>query len=281
MLSQVLCVKRNAYNNTVHNQITLYLNDTAEFRIKIIDGLGPVKSEIPTMDSPIDPGGSILSTRDGMRTISMTVGLYPDYQASSTVAELRQQLIGVFTPGNRVELSFNVDGVVYFIKGVVEMHEPTIFDRDPAVTVSVMCEDPYFTIPAEGTVEFTMPTALLPTIVVPYEGTAPTGFIFQFWVTGSSPTIIFQKLPAQASAMRFSISDTALNGGDIVAVNTSKGSRGVTRTRSGSSESIIGYLSGGLTDMKLTPGLNAFRCTAADTRFLSAKFVYQKKYVGL
>lgn len=280
MLSQVACITRNAYNNTVHKQATLYLNDTAEFRIKMIDGLGPVKTEIPTMDSPIDPGGSILSTRDGMRTISLTVGLYPDYGSGSTVSELRHELMGVFTPGNRVEMSFTVDGVVYFIEGVVEIHEPTIFDRDPAVTISLMCEDPYFTIPAEGIITFNMPTGLLPVIVVPYEGTAPTGFIFEFDVVATTTPITIRKMPLGVTK-RIIISNSALAVADTVIINTNKGSRGVTRVRSGGSTSILGYMSGGLSDMNLVPGLNAFHSDQAGTWFNNAKFKYQKRYAGL
>ena len=282
MLTSVIACTYNTWNSTVNKLEELYFNDYDEFRIQGIEGLGPVKADISTLSTPMDSGGVYLSSRDGMRNIVLTVGLFPDYQSGSTVSSLRERLLAVMYPKRLVELQFyKDDGECYKISGHVETHEPTLFDPNPMVQVSIICEDPYFDRVGETQTIVPVMEDGTNTFIINYDGFVDVGFVFEFNVTSvtTMDLWILQKLPRTLSNS-FGINSFRFQAGDTVRLSSVKGDRYAKYVRSSATYSILGYLTGNLTQVKLTNGANAFTLTKSGV-IHNALVKYTKRYGSL
>lgn len=284
MINELIVRKRNAFSNNIERQIAL----SSEYKIRRIDGLGPVKADIVTLPIATDAGTQFISTRNGERNIVIKIEFNPNYAAGRTITTLRRELYKVLMPGETVDLLFDVepDGLQLadsdpvgslYIQGRVESHEPDIFAENPSVVVSIICPFPYFK-GQQGLFDHGLPTSgTVRDYVVPYEGNVPVGFVFEFAVTSSA-----------SSGWMFTGRDRndyfgvagAMQAGDIFRVSTVKDDRYVRRVRGGQTQSVLGYLTGSLNDMKLYPGDNHF--TFSDPGITSNRhLMYEVLYGGL
>lgn len=117
---------------------------TDETYIRKVDGLGPVKAEIGTENFVVDDGAYMTSDRVGARNIVFRMAYNKGYSGGYDVEALRKKAYVYFPPKGLVYLYFFSNGKPYFIQGYVESHDPTIFDRNPEIMVSILCLDPYF-----------------------------------------------------------------------------------------------------------------------------------------
>lgn len=131
------------YNNFIELPLS---GTTSPYFVKNIDGLGPVKADITTSTYVTKDGGSFQNARGTIRNIVMQIGLNPSYALTDDpFGELRRALYLYFAPKSKVTMEFlstNMETV--FIEGWVESFDPTIFAKDPDMTVSIICPDPYF-----------------------------------------------------------------------------------------------------------------------------------------
>lgn len=133
--------------NESGQSIEFPLNDnSSSYFVKNIDGLGPNKADITMATYATKDGGSFQNARGNSRNIVMQLGLNPSYSASEDpYGELRRALYLYFAPKSRVILHFTSTNMeTVFIEGWVESFEPTIFSKDPDMTISIICPDPYF-----------------------------------------------------------------------------------------------------------------------------------------
>ena len=116
--------------------------------IKDIEGLGPVNAVISSIDRPNIDGEEYNRSKRTTRNLVFTIGM--DSNASEPYFKLRDKLYRLFMTNTNVRFTFEiktnlwvVDRVVA-IEGVVETCEPSIFEKDPEVVVSVLCHSSNF-----------------------------------------------------------------------------------------------------------------------------------------
>lgn len=211
-----------------------------------IDGLDPVKTSISSASFPTLPGSQYQSSHRENRNITMTIELVPDYVSTFSVSDLRNNLYNYLMPDMDVQLRFyDSNGRIVNTQGRVESFETSLFSREPAVDISIIHFDPDFistsdvSMSGNTTSSTTMTTGRL---TVPYDGTSNTGVILTlnvnrtlgaFTVYNIGPDGILQTMDFAAS----------LVSGDVLTINTIRGSKAVTLTRSGSSSSLLYGLS--------------------------------------
>jgi hypothetical protein len=285
MIKSVTVRTRNAYNNSINKELSLSLEGLSELCLRPIEGLGPVKANVNTVDLPMEAGGIYLSSKNGQRNIVFTVEFRPDWSRNSTVTALRKSLMQVMMPTNLVELIFHTDELDtdgslkdYTIKGVVETHEPSIFSKDPVVQISILCADPYFK-DSKGFITQTVPINGPSLIKVPFPGEVPNGFIWEFEVLEPSATgYSLRTNPARDT--NYMKTTYPSQSGDIFRFSTIKDNRWARHIRGGVTTSILGWFSGSLVDTKLVNGDNYFTFPeVANTKNLI--FKYERVYGGI
>lgn len=127
------------------SQRTLVMGDISDsVQIKDIQGLGPVKAAVSSSPYGNVPGEAITGASIGKRNLIFVMGLNPDW-ATQTMEELRNLLYAFFMPTFPVTLQFTSTHLpLVQIAGIVEDYAPTIFTKDPEITVSVLCGQPDF-----------------------------------------------------------------------------------------------------------------------------------------
>jgi hypothetical protein len=129
---------------------TLLLSDNGRpetdlIQVRNIDGLDPVKASVNTsplgsVDGSVYTGGNVES-----RNIVLTVHTNPDWDVWSHES-LRRFLYSYFMPKKPIKLEFYSDDMdPVQILGFVEDVQANRFTKDPEMTISVICPDPYFT----------------------------------------------------------------------------------------------------------------------------------------
>lgn len=259
---------------------TLVIDLDSEYKIKEIEGLGPVKAEISTVANSSEAGSQYLSSRDVERNIVITVGFEPNYASGSTVTSLRRALMDVFMPKFHVYLELDVEGMgTMLIDGRVESHVPNIFSEAPTVQISIICPYPYFTLKGEAPTVYTLPqgTDIL-SFDVPFDGLIPVGFLYEVTLT--------QDWTSDVSLMTGNMGEyLQVQGpflaGDVIRFSTVRGDRYVHKQSAGDWQKInlLGFFNGSLSSMKLYPGINHFDSGPAITT--AHRFTYQKVYGGI
>lgn len=132
--------------------------DEDPLQIRDIKGLGPVKATITTTELA-QRGSFPTGSNTPGRNIVMEVGYNPDW-IEHTPSSLRQKLYGYFMPEQPVTLRFfRDDGPPVEIDGFAEDCDPSIFDQDPTMHISVICPDPDFVAVSPSIVEGTAKVA--------------------------------------------------------------------------------------------------------------------------
>lgn len=124
--------------------INLPLFEDNRFRVTFVDGLNPVKADVATESYALLNRDFIENTRVGSRNIVLTLELVPDYSINQTVQDLRDELYQVMSPMDNLLIRLRTDKGTWFAWGVVESFDAPLFVQDPAVQLSILCEDPYF-----------------------------------------------------------------------------------------------------------------------------------------
>lgn len=165
--------------------------ETDLIQVRNIDGLDPVKASVNTSPRGAVAGTSYTGSSVPSRNIVLSLGLNPDWDIW-TYESLRDLLYLYFMPQKAVRLVFlREDKIPVEIYGIVESVGINHFSKDPEVTVSVVCPDPYF-IAVEPTVitgQSIRPGGA--EVIVDYQGTIETGFLTKVtYVSGAAPTNI-------------------------------------------------------------------------------------------
>lgn len=269
---------KTAYDNSVNKEVSISLDSTSEFRVTDIQGLGPVKAEIATANMPLDPGGVYLSSDAGQRNIVLTLEYAPNWEENSTVASLRQQLMSVYMPKNKVEIEIMMDGALYTIDGVVETFEPVIFAKLPSVQISIICPRPYFRN-AWSSSTYVLPVQEGNLFTVPYDGLVSTGFELSFRCNLGRTGMLFNGEPWDGMNY-MAIEGFQFLVDDIVRISSVAGNRYVLLERNSNISNLLGWFGGSLIDTQLVNGLNYFTFNEAPW-FTDVTLSYDTLYGGL
>lgn len=207
--------------------------------IRKITGLSPPDIDLFIGDYARD-GGIYQGRRVGQRNVVLNIDLNPNPALGETVSGLREMLykafVDPFADADYVKLTFHDDvGRVRYLVGYTEKFETEIFDIETMVQVSIICPDPY--------IRDDIQTSLInpsgwTTVPFTYSGTAETGFEAEIYITAATSTLTLENNgKTMVIARTFAV-------GDVVRINTNRGSRSMTVTPSGGSPaSIIAGLS--------------------------------------
>lgn len=245
-------------------------NDGTGIYLRGMEGLDPVKANLVSSSFANMDGAQYNSSRRESRNIKVMLGLDPDF-SKETVRTLRRDIYNFCMPKTEVLLRFHVfdefdtniisQNNIFEIVARVESCESPLFEKDPAVDISLMCFDPDFLVPTPvvvpgnstaGTTEFT----------VDYTGTVETGLIFQLLVNRAmdSGFTIYHRPPD--GTLRQVDFTSPLESGDVLTINTNWGSKSVIRSRAGVDSSLLYGMTPQSTWLELLPGLNHFRVYA-------------------
>lgn len=263
----------------------------AQYVIKSVDNLGPVKADIMTSIYAGMSGGIFNKSHTQQRNPVLHIGFNPDFTSSDDpYGTLRRATYPWFTPGELVELHLH-DTTLGEVRltGWVESCEPTIFVREPELTISVICPDPYLYGLSTTTVNRTGPG----TLAFTNPGTAPSGFEFELGYVNQagagSPYFKFTRTtPPEDGVMSTGWWEIQVfTKTTWIYMNTVKGNKKAVMAQSqanlytATAENVIGYVD---TWLEVAPGDNVFsldpeNVAGAPESPVTMKFV--PRYVGL
>lgn len=170
------------------DDVILPLFGQTKFPISFVDGLGPVKAEISSSPYANRDGDHFQSSRVSARNIVLTLELVPSYSSGEDPEDLRNELYGHLAPKSSVDLTLFTTKGLRRISGVVESFESPLFVQVPAVQVSILCHDPFFT----GGVKVFEPTLSYGShVYIMNEGTASTGLTLRANMSTAGSEFIF------------------------------------------------------------------------------------------
>lgn len=246
------------------NLLTLTLSDPSNgYVVQGIEGLDPVKATLVSSGFANLDGATYQTSRREPRDIKINLGLR---SRTIPVEVLRSQLYTQFMPKSEVSINFyQTDGTCVNIKGVVETCEAPPFSKEPSMVVSIVCFDPDFVGPINGTVSAALvATETQTSNTFNYAGTVPTGITFNLTATKYVSNLALCLAPAGMPESQLAF-NTPLFIGDSLIVTTTRGLRSALIKKSGTSI-FIPALSGvpsGAPWLEIQPGINTFRAWSA------------------
>lgn len=225
-----------------------------------IDGLGPVKATIVKSSFAQQDGTEFHSASTEDRNIILKLGLHPDW-ANNDIEGLRWGLYDYLMPKSPVSLRFyNDKGLVVDIAGRVETCEPDIFAKEPTMVASIICFKPDFiatddTVISGNTVSDTTATT------VSYPGTSDVGVTVVLNVNRTLTEFTIYNEAPDGNVQSLNV-ETSFAAGDVVTINTSLGSRGITLLRGGVTSQPLYAIQNPAGWTTLTKGDNGFRVYA-------------------
>jgi len=247
--------------------------------VRQIDGLGPVKATLVSTTFARLDGAQYQTSRREPRNLLFTIGLEPAYSVGDTVRSLRQKLYEFFMPKSEAKLTFHLqDGLDATINGIVESCEPSIFDKKPSVSMSIMCFDPDFFDETAVELDGNTTSSAVETLI-DYPGSVDTGIDLVLNVDRTMTSFtVYNKGPDNVlTSLDFAYD---LASGDVVQISTTPGAKTATLTRSGTTTPLLYAISPQSTWISLLPGDNYFR-VYAEGAAVPYVLTYSNRYGGL
>lgn len=282
------------FNLKVENKkgsvIELTQNES-NYQVINVEGLDPPKAQLYTNPVVNMDGEKFKSSKLEMRNLVLTVKINGDVETN------RINLYKYFGAGKWCNVYYKNGTRNVFIEGYVEAIECPLFTINQEMQVSIICPSPYFksveiiytdisVVVAGFTFPFTIDEAgiviaqLIPNRVtsVKNDGEFETGFeiVMRALADGiSTPTIY------NADTGEYLSVSVVLNKGDVLRINTNRGSKSITKIVNGVSTNVINYLSNGSTWLQLEAGVNKFTYDAGGAERLEVVFEYHHQYEGV
>lgn len=257
----------------------LGLKASDPYVLRNVDGLGPSDVDIFIADT-VDQGGVYQSRRAQGRQVVMTIGLTADYLTNVSPAKRRQDLYTFLgsNPGGVTVALLEGETVVMQTLGYISKFEPTIFDKDPAVAITLTCPSPYFQSP--NAVIYTTTNGLQngadSNIVNP--GSARSGFVAVFTFKGSTTNITLD-----VNGEQIILSDGVATN-DIFNITTIPGSRFIGVNRAGVNTNLLKFMTAASTWPQLNPGQNVVKVINSSGAYSSIVWgylAYIPNYLGV
>ena len=264
--------------NSMGEGLDLPLGDySSGYLVVDVDGLGPVKAAFTTTQLANTAGSQFRSSVRESRNVVITLGLRPDFVASSGQS-LRDGLYRFFSPGEIVTLGVFMDGeILGQLVGRTETVDPEIFVKKPSVVISVLCFDPDI-VGAQVTTD-TWASHATTTRAVEYSGTVPTGFVLSSEALTGDVSAIEIRNQSSLADTYFNFADSLLTG-DVVRFSTVKGSKYAKRSRDSAEKSVLYGVPASAVWGVLYPGSNTIRVKHTGTAF-DYSLSYFPRYGGI
>lgn len=273
-----MLTKIDVANNRGTNTTLFLDNPYTGLVLESIDGLDPVDAEITSSGLGTMDGEQYQSSRRGRRNIIFKFDVMAHYTQKSTKA-LRKELYAIFMPKTDVHFVFHFDDDESLeISGRVESFAFPLFVKEPKATISIICFDPDFKSISPTLV--TGNTALNnEELLIDYEGTTETGFIFRLPVTKPLSKVSIQQIAPDNSMNRLEF-DTPLVAGDTLHISTISGAKSANRLNGENSNSVLYGVSPQADWLNLSEGPNRLR-VYAEGAVLPFTIEYHNRYGGL
>lgn len=243
-----------------------------------IDGLGPEKASINTVEIASNDGAMFNSARVESRNIVMSLRF-----VGTNVEECRRLTYKFFPLKKTLTFEVITDERQAAITGYVESNEPDIFSKTESTKISIICPDPFFkaSLDPNVTVVFYGEEALFefpfenegnePMLEVgrinevteanvPYEGDSEVGGIFTVHAIGPAKNIRIDNLDTGETM----VINIELAEGDDLIISTVSNSKYIRRLRNGVYTNVLNSLDRKSSWFKLARGGNAFAYQAEE-----------------
>lgn len=278
--------------------VTNYLGDSiilelarpeqSGFIVKSVDGLGPAKGNVNTVEVSTNDGGVFNSARLNIRNPVLDLVFLET--ATETIEDIRHKSYKYFPVKKKVKLLIKTDNRVSEIDGYVEHNEPAIFSNQEGCQISIICPYPYFYSAGESNItvfsgieplfEFPFGNESLVTNllemgeiqnsaeqVITYNGDAEIGVTIIIYAIGDASNVTIYNAGTR-EVMRIDTDKlAALTGegivaGDEITIKTTKGDKSITLLRGGVTTNILNCLDKNADWFQLVKGDNVFVYTA-------------------
>ncbi|MDE6021792.1 MAG: phage tail family protein [Ruminococcus sp.] len=276
--------------NHLGNIIKLDLTrpELSGFIVKSVDGLGPVKGNINTVEVATNDGSVFNSARLGSRNIVLDL-VFLEYGTES-IEDIRHKSYKYFPVKKKVKLLIETDNRISETEGYIEHNEPTIFSDQEGCQVSIICPYPYFySAGASNTTVFSGVNSLfefsfsnesldesllimgeiIPQTeqVVYYNGDAEIGIKIIINATGEASDITILNVDTREimsinTNKLVSLTGSGIVAGDEITISTLKGDKSITLFRNGTHTNILNCLNKNTDWFQLVKGSNVFAFTA-------------------
>lgn len=267
------------FRNSQGSLLILEFDDVSDgIVLQDIDGLQPVKVSVVSSKFARLKGEQLHALQFPGRNLVFKLGLEPDY-VTATVQDLRDRLYAYFMTGEHVSIKlYRSEGLIVDIEGEVEDCSPSIFSREPAMDISIICLAPDFINLTPVTVTGSTVADSTETILT-YPGNASTGLVFTLNVDRTITQFTFYLRQPDGTLRVLDVSAPCI-AGDVVTISTVPGSKSITRTRAGVVTSILYGVSAQSTWHQLTKGDNNIRIYAVGAP-IPYSIQYFERYGGL
>lgn len=276
--------------NYLGDSITLELArpEQSGFIVKSVEGLGPAKGNVNTVEVSTNDGGVFNSARLNIRNPVLDLVFLET--ATETIEDIRHKSYKYFPVKKKVKLLIKTDNRVSEIDGYVEHNEPAIFSNQEGCQISIICPYPYFYSAGESNItvfsgieplfEFPFGNESLVTNllemgeiqnsaeqVITYNGDAEIGVTIIIYAIGDASNVTIYNAGTR-EVMRIDTDKlAALTGegivaGDEITIKTTKGDKSITLLRGGITTNILNCLDKNADWFQLVKGDNVFVYTA-------------------
>lgn len=278
--------------------VTNYLGDSivlelarpeqSGFIVKSVEGLGPAKGNVNTVEVSTNDGGVFNSARLSIRNPVLDLVFLETN--TETIEDIRHKSYKYFPVKKKVKLLIETDNRVSEIEGYVEHNEPAIFSNQEGCQISIICPYPYFYSAGESNItifsgieplfEFPFENESLVTDllemgevqnsaeqVITYNGDAEIGVTIIIYAVGDASNVTIYNAGTR-EVMRIDTDKlAALTGdgivaGDEITIKTTKGDKSITLLRDGVTTNILNCLDKNADWFQLVKGDNVFVYTA-------------------
>lgn len=277
--------------NQDQQQLSLSGNES-RYQIVNIKGLNPPKANIFTHEIANMDGEKFKSSKLEMRNIVITVKI------NGNVEENRVHLYEYFRTGQWCKLYYSNDSRNVYIEGYCENMEMDLFVINQEMQISIVCPDPYlksmrfiyadisktignfefpFDIEEEG-IEFTIFDNLRITTLT-NGGEVETGIKITLTAINDDVSV---PIIYNSDTMEYMKLNTTIAEGEVVVINTQKGSKSIKKIANGLETNIINSLDDGSTWLQMKVGINRFTySTSSNDGNLRIEFESNVLYEGV
>lgn len=182
-------IKSITVTNHIGESIILELGfpEKSGFLIQAIEGLGPNKATINTVQLATNDGSFYSSARLPARNITFNLQFY---NGVKSIEDIRLLSYKYFPIKKRIKLLIETDSRTCEIYGYVESNEPTIFTKQAGCFISVLCLDPYF---YSMDTQITLFSGILPNFEFPFSNESLDSDLLELGqiVTKTSETVYY------------------------------------------------------------------------------------------
>lgn len=263
----------------------LKLMNSADYAITQISGLNPPSATINNSVVGLNDGAKYNSSRVEVRNLVLTVNIKRYIESN------RIKLYNYFKTKQWIKIYYKNKARKVYVEGYVESIECDLFTVNETMQISIICPQPYFkavddmifdisqvlslfefpfSIENDG-IEFSTYDKTLTASVV-NAGDVETGVIIELSATGEVKNPVIYN----AGTREFFKLEITMKTGDLIKINTNKGSKSIELTRNGVKQNIINSVGFGSSWFQLDVGDNLFTYDTTDGN----EYFYMKFYVS-